>query len=758
MRLVLKHIARSIRRAPLQTAVVIFTLFLAAFTFAFSLSVMNALSAERQLQRASEYGRADISVTVSSASPSRFLSASALREIAGEGGLVSGYFSLPASVEGGYVWAAAADFGGVDGLFDFVFTEYGRVTEGTLNTSAFITQSFANAHGLKTGDAVTVRLLSTEKRFTVQGISRYPFFGQYDLLVNASGAVGILSAQSPVFAAFDGENLPYNALFARLVDPSSAAAVAEALQNTVYAGHVVSVHAGSTAAEYDDMLLVVVQTVMVALSVCVASIILYCSVNIISRKREEETKNFLLAGATARMTSAAFVAEMAAYLLVGGAAGLAVAALLLHAAAPWVGFVYAPVYLTPAAALFAAVASVAVVAIALVFHFSGLGRRAGRNRGAKTVALVALGGMIVAGLCFLLLPVRLHHIPAFASGICFILFVLSGVPLCMGRGFRKLAAAADGSRAPFPAPARYALKNLVRVKELHNACRLLCVVVTAVIGMSACFRYGNLLLTFNDRFLDCQYVAVNASQSCEEEIKNLPLTEECGRACFCDDATFPDGKTITLVSFGSAAFIRECYAPVRLPQGDQLLLPESVAKLYGFSVGDSVTLASCGRTLVFTLAGYTEGKGYFAYFDSVYYGLPRNILLIKSPCGDAAYERQLEEIASSDLALVGSADVLSDGQSSQISAFLRAFALFFACNVAISAVGVINLVGYGYARRKREFTDYLLCGTSRGELNQMIAFEVLLFIAVALAVSAAGGALVCAWINGGMGAFGYALF
>lgn len=756
MKLVLKSLARSVRRSPAQSLVLIFTLFLATAVFVVSFVLTQATGREQTMRNESLYGKADLSVTLSVSSPSRFLTATALREQVGEDDVVGGYYALPVSVEGEQtVWGVAADFYTIDRLFDFPFTDYGSVTDGTVNTSVFISRPFALSRGLKTGDSFTVKLLSTKKQYTVQGISAYPFFGQYDFLINASGAIGILAAQVPALAAFDGNNLPYSALFVRLAEEGRATALAGQLRRSPdYAGQIIAVHGQGDTDSYAVRLLGTVQTVMMALSVCIVTVIVYCSVNIMARKRAEETESLLLVGVPPRMAAVALVMEMAVYLIFGGALGVSASAIILRAVQPAIGFVYAPLRLSVGGALFGVAAVVFVAYAALSFQIAA-GNRARRGRSALFPA-IALLLTVVPCICLIFTPVRLHYIFAFCAGVALIVLMLGGVPYVMNRGFLRLGGAVDGHVNS--APLRYAVKNTARVKELHNACRLLCVVLTAVIGMTACFGYGNRQLEVSRSLLDCNYVAINASEASQAAIENLPATQGCAWAYFSTDACFADGTDISLVSVDNAQYIAAEYAPQTLPQGDGLLLPRSIAALHGVGVGDPVTVTLGGKDYEFTLSGVTDGASYYGYFDSRYFGLPRNVLLIRAQENSAAYEAELSEILSADLALIATPDKLMQGQERFVVAFLGALAVFFVCNVLLSAVEVVNLIWFGYARRRREFSDYALCGMTPSEIKRMIACEMSLFFLLALVVSAAGGGIVCALIDRGMASFGFTLF
>ncbi len=100
MKLLLKHIFRSVGKKPLQPIIIILTLALAMATAIFAFTVADTMKDEIVAAQTAKYGNAHFMVTVGNASPSRFLFAEDVTDVLGEDARVAGCYELPLILSG----------------------------------------------------------------------------------------------------------------------------------------------------------------------------------------------------------------------------------------------------------------------------------------------------------------------------------------------------------------------------------------------------------------------------------------------------------------------------------------------------------------------------------------------------------------------------------------------------------------------------------------------------------------------------------
>ncbi len=758
MSLVFKHLIRSVILKPGQSLVLLLTVFLSAVIFACSYEVIAAIYDERNIATAAEFGSADIVITANAATGDRFTSAAGLDGADGIA-VAGGYYSIPAYDSEGAVFGAATDFASVSELFTFCFTDYGRLTQANVNTSVFISSQYACSRGLALGDRVTLSFLGTEKSFTVCGINRYPMFGAYDVLVNAEGACALLARISPVFAVFGGDNLPYSTLVVKVKDGADAASVAETIRNLpAYSDRNVELCSVSEQRlGFENMLQNILLTAIIVLAAVVAVVLVFFSLDIISAQRTEATRAFLMAGVPPRKLFAAEATETFIYLFLGCAAGLVVSSVLLGAVGR-LGFVYAVVSLSLRSVVICCAAEAAVGAVALVLRRTTL--RSVRRGKARTVAVLVAAAVAVAGaaIAAVVLPVGYGWYASVVALFGFLALVLCGMLPLLRAVSRAVSAAAGRSDKPARATALIAAKNIGRVEGLLNVSRLLTVLFSVLIVFAVCLSYCDRQVNEATGYFNCDFVVFGATDAAAEEIKGSDGICDSCMAFFDDNAEFYDGRNIFAVSAEDGSFIT--YSPAVGPSGNEIVLSEAVASLYGLKAGDAVTLTVGGEERQFVLSESESEADYVAYIDAGYCGLSGNMLLVRAEEGadKAEAERRLAQMLAVYGLLVEDAESVLAAQSSFMITFMRAVSAFICGIFAASAIGAVNLTGVSYAKRRAERQSLRIVGVTRRKIADITAFEGIYMAVISLLTAAAGGTYLCAMLNCGMLSFGFALF
>ena len=203
MKLLLKHIFRSIGKKPLQPLIIVLTLALAMTTSIFAFTIADTMEAELDASQVEKYGHARFMISLGNSSESRFLFADDVFDVLGEDALVVGCYELPLILVGteSTTIAMATEFDRVGDLFDIEFLEYGKVTEGSVGDVAFISSAFAQEHQLTIGDALQVETMGYSKTYRIEGIAERAFLASYDVMVDIRGLVRAFAVNSLLFAA-----------------------------------------------------------------------------------------------------------------------------------------------------------------------------------------------------------------------------------------------------------------------------------------------------------------------------------------------------------------------------------------------------------------------------------------------------------------------------------------------------------------------------------------------------------------------------
>lgn len=761
MRLIFRHLLCSMRRKPVQPLIIVAVIVLSVIMAVCCFGLITAADQELDVRSTASTGRADICVSLGGNSSARFMTAKALESVVGDRGEVGGYYGLPLYDDGGdFIWGAATTFEDIDRIFDFAFTDYGTLTYGTLNTSAFISQRFAKERGLSVGSRITVRIAGAQKNYTVQGVHGYPFFGQYDVLVNSEGALGVLASQTPLFAALDGNNLPYSALFVRLYDKALTQSVlGDIINSEEYDGQNIS-ECVPSGGDIELILLVILWT-MTIFSVLVATAFIYSGLRELARIRAEENSSLILAGTPPIYMLIAVVAEMALYVILGGAVGIALSSALLSLFDVLVGFEYVSISLDFSAALFGGIFAF-VVGMAGVCTYLALSPEGRAKKGRRlNVWLCVIVMALMSGglLSFIWLSGKFYLVGTFVAAAGLLVLVLYGLPFAVSR-LGDVTAGIIAHREKVRAPsACIAVNNVRRSAGILNFTRLAAFVVIIMIAIIACLSYGNSQAQSLNNLFGGDYIIANQSAVVRSKVEKLEETGSCYGIYIDGDAKLFGFKSLTVISAESTEIFSGGNGPRRLPTGGQIALSEAVALSYGLKPGDEVTLVMDNAEYSLVFSSYSDGVDNVAYIDGEFFNRAPNYLVVTSADGVGAeqYKSALFRVLSSDVPIVMRGEDLLRQQINVVSIFMAEAWLFFACNLAVAVIGLINILGITYSCRREEFALLRICGVTRGELARMIAAELIIMFLVAAVVGAVGGIVGCVCLDYGLRAFGFTL-
>ncbi len=757
MKALFTHVVKSIRRSPWQTIFLLFTVFLSAIIFVSIYQVNESVRQENFISAQVKYGEVDVVATADEDGASRYLSVRDVQSVLEEeNALADGYFILPVADGEGTLLGAAANLQTIDDFAFFAFEEYRAFAQTEINSTLFVSRAFARERGLLLGQELTVRLLGKEKTYVVRGINAHRFFGEYDLLVNGEGALGVLTGVSPVFSVFDGQNLPCSELLIKAAEGGDVASLTEKINDALLPFGWGATESGGLDSKYFDLVTDVLMGVIFLFSLVVAGMLVGFSLKILSEKRRKETQVFLLSGMPPSKIFLAFCIEVFAVLAVGTLLGIVTAAVFLENMA--VGFDYATLGLSVKGGLVCCLAETLVGGVVLFVHgVSSQGRRVPKKRRGR-ICLCSLLALLIFSVASVILPVRSRWIFAILALFAFLSSLVFGVePLSRG-----IARALSPKRKDEGARVRPALtlaaKNNANILEIRNVYRVLCSLLSVVVVVLACVGMCNRQYEATVGYFRCDYIVANANGAVQA-IEELENTEGCS-STFYVSASLPDGKKIPLFDTEDISYVGEDLKAEAVPTGNGICLSKVFARLYGLSLGDKIDLTVHHKTYEFVLTGYCGETATVAFIDAKACGFRESLLLVRQKEGTdrEEYLTALTETLAAHGAVIQRPNDLFKSRISFAYNFKNLINDYVGLLIPLALLGCFNLVWVSYARRRKQFADFMTVGMTKGDVARMIACEGSIVLVVTLVLSALGGGLLCGLLDAGMQSFGFRLF
>lgn len=756
MNLIAKHTLNSIRSKPFKTLIVLFILAMSVIMTAFTYEILSALSREEDIRNRSTFDNADIVIQLKNGS-SNIIAEKYFEDYLGEDDVISGYYILPFYNERkSAVWGTATDFYDIDEIFGFSFLSFGEIKASEINSAVLVSSDYAEAYGLRVGDKITLTLFDEPISYTVSGISEYPLFGKYDVAVNMQSVINILTSKVSYLAVFDESDFLYSEAYIKLADPSRAEKLREELEDNAYGDFSYMLQSELESYAFDQTILYFIFIVMALLVFSISSILTYSAFRIMLDGRKKQHDAFIMSGVGTDRIVAGFTAEMAVYIVVSSVAGSLLSAGLIAIVKNVLNFTYTTIVLSWEGVLSAVCCEILIgAAVCLVLI---RGTKESLHKKEKKYSFVLSAVMfsiaVVAALLMTFLPVRYYCYCAILSGIALIASAAIFLPVFITRCLpdiinkKKL----EKGKTCF----YYACKNLSAVSELKSVCAMLCVIITAVVGLTVCIMYGYKQYDMSQTFFDCDYIVSNISAEDRAEIEDLEETASLSSFTTIDVRL--GSKNAVFISIDDLSFISEEVELRDLPEGNQIVMSESVAKLNGISNGEKITLNVDGKDMEFVVTYNYTNLGYIVFFDNDYVKAGSESVIVRTTSGVSDdYKDKLLRITEGKAAYVDEVGTILEKNYQRAGLFLTAMSVFFWFNLAIAAVGVVNVVRASYYRRQNEFRAFSLCGMSSGEVAKLKAAEMLLLVICAAAVSLITSVAITLYINLSMKSFGYSL-
>ena len=752
IKLFFRHIARSIKLKPLQPVLSVIILTLSFAIVAMSLNAYAWLTEETGLRQAAAYGRADIAITLNSRTQNRFVSPDEVYKVLGDGVNAAGCFELPFyTADGGVALGVATDFDDIGGVFDLEFTHYGQITYDTLDNSALVSRSFAEKYSLGIGSTFSAEALGYSLTYTVQGISPREFMGKFSVMVGIGGIMRALAADSPFIAAL-GDDFGLCSSIYIAANGQDPAACAELLRDAPdFADKTVSVVAETMATQTNTGMLSSMIYVLVIFIAVVAAAVVFCCFYILSAQRSDENTLFGLAGANPRALFALQCTEIAAYWLTGCILGTAISLAATPAFLALSGFSYITAPFTGAFAANCAqalgITFITALLTAVGFYFLRRPKTDKNNKRRGRTEIIAVSLIFAAAAACsaaaALSPAAMHATFAVAACLCLLFAAFLAIPALFVRAVRA-ADAFMKKRDTGHIALCYALKNARNVKTLHNSCRLLAILVAVCAALAAVIWSGNVYIRAAQNMLPADYMLLNTG---EETIARIEQCEGVASAepLYWGAVETEHKDSLLIISAEDYSALAGPFRPDLSPQGDEAVVSQSYALLYGISAGDKLTITVDGMECTLTVKAFIRSGISTLYFDSQHFGIYPNVIAVQGD-GSLSSDELKVSLARAmvlDMAVIASPAEFFEQKISLFDVYLTCGNILFLCMLFFSATGLADNLYESYRARREQFALYAACGMSQRNVRAVKLWEIATAVITGLII---GSAMSCALI------------
>ncbi len=767
MKLFFKHLTRSIAKRPIQPLILILTVSLAIAISSLALSVEEALVRETAAKQTEKYGSAELTVSLNGYSDSRFMFTRRAEELLGERVSVAGLYELPMLFDSGTtaIFAAATDFHEVGNVFSLRFTEYGEVAESTLADTALISQRLADERDLSVGDSFTAAILGSERTYTVEAISLYPFAADYDVLVDISGVIHLLGSNSLVISALGEEFRPCSTVY---IDVAEGYTIEEckAILSTDpdFADNSFKSVADAVkeSANTDTMSSIV--DIAVLLTAILSAAVTFCCFYILSVERSEENAIFVAAGASPGIMSLMQYLEITVYWGIGCAIGTVLSFPFSGIANRIAKLDYAVI--SPSAVGMLKSGAFLLLAAYVTVTLFILSKRS-KLKGRVAIAPWSYLPPVCITAALLVASFVVSGKPMFIVGIlavvCTLITAFFCVPKAVCLAAELLGGATDKhlgkNDGNFSAPLHYAVKNLFSVRHLHNFSRLTALLTAITLCASLVIFSAHGFKKVSANIFSADLAVINATESCHTAVLSCENAERVDKVML-GTATKPDGVSVYAISVSNTAVLSDLIDVSATPKGNKAVISTDQALLFSLEVGDPYTVTVDGRALELEIAEISAFGISAIVFDCEYFGIPSNMLAVKAADGCSEQELLLEltAVTASELAAITPVDDLLESRVSVVDVYLSAANLMLGAIVAFSLIGILDNLAQSYRTRRDEFELYSVCGMTQGSIRRMKAIEVALSAGFGI-LAGILCAIICALaINRAMIAYNFDMF
>lgn len=778
MSLFWKHIFRSQKSRPLQPLLILFTVICSVAVAVAAVTFTLLFHGHTYEQARQEEQLGDIIITPRGDSNLRLTFPEDAEALVGTDGQILGEFRLSGFLEGtqkeSLFRLSCVDLQAADGFYQFQYLQYGCFTQENLNSSAVLSQSAAEEHGLAVGDRFTVSVLGEQFTYTVQAIAKNTgLLVHSEALISIDGMRAALAARVPAIASLGDAFRPYTRLLIQVNNGVSTDALIERLQS---APAFEKMAVSNTYDPQQVFFLTTVQTLSVwlpcILLMLLTALLLVTCLQALQRQRSQENALFRSCGATQRHLSLLLLSECAMYAILGAGLGILVARPLLRAMGSLYAWVKEPLDIGFGAILFGILWAGVLMGGCVLWHIRSQEELSltealqevsaeEEKRLTPKSLFSALSVLAISLLLVFFVPMSKRYIPALGVLLSLVWTAYLLLPHLLrvtATGFVRLI---EKGKRPHPIPL-LAWKNLQHIPALRRIGSLLCLLLAALLTLLSCVDLVESYIdTFNQSVV-AEQVAVAADRDTALQLEQMDGVD--GTLFFSHHpAVKLDGEHI---AFGVSTdgspngFLSLEDMPKERPVGNQLALSIGLAELLGKDVGDTVSVEIEGVTRPLVITKLLRTHSHFAVYDIRHFGLSYKMLLIDTADGadQGALTKELTSVLEQNGSVLLSKELVYGNLPVSFPAHSRLIEYAVTIAVSLTLLGSAMVLTQQFRARKNERHLLRISGMKRTELISLQAFELFSLLLLAAVFGALLWMLFCLTVHTGVASFGLKMF
>ncbi len=769
MKYYLKNLLNGFKKNPIQPIIITVIVVFAAAIFCIAMVFKDVFYQHNLYLARQNVGYADLSISANADSGTMFMYKDDVDNALGDDGKAYGYFSMFCDYDGQIYSCMASDINTIGGVNPIILVKKGEISRYNINELVIVSQSFAQKNNLDIGDEITLSILNNSLTFSVEGIAKNEgFFISSDLLLNTQGVVRyFLSALKLPLLANDiqictgvlvraREGVDVDELRTRLAQNEKLAGLN--IEPAINWSRIVNVSKLESTITFLTALL----------SIIVGIALIFSAFSIYISKRLHNIALFKSIGANGGMLVGTLLAEGAVYAIVGSLGGIGFAHLLVNRMVQILELEFVPtISLSTALSSFAI--SAACILCAILMPAIRISRQSidslirgqveQKKYDALPIVIIALSGAIVTSICFAFLPKSDYLALAIVDiiFICALLF-FSTPYICNFVGFVASKAVDKASVQPFETVALRTIRNNNGFKNMTRIITISALIIACIATMLHALQ---IQVDQAGQVLNFDFgIVAPTSVKIEKEIADMDGVVKTTRCYFKFSSSagyvgnniiaFNDdpGKYLNLENTG--------YVPQGKIEGNQLLVTEGVAKVYGLNPGDTATFTVNYKDREFVVAQIIDFPLPFLIVNAEYCELDCSLVLIDAEenVKDDVY-KQIQTVYSQKFyPVVTTQYFLSKGVEVKFIDLGISFVYIIACFVAI---GIVNSIVDNVKKRNREYQILKCIGARQGKIASLIATEIIASVAISAIIIVAAYFVIAELIYAASLTFGVGL-
>jgi len=752
VRLFLKHILRSIKKAPLQPLIIIFTLTIAVATLLTTVKMSISTIKETEYKKGRIDTSSDITVKLSNSDEVRILFKDEAERIIGDGGSVIGEFSLTALTtdkddEKFPVTIMATELERAESFYSIALTENTKINEKEINDCAILSDETARELGLGVGDTFAVDLLGLCFDFKVAAIAKSEsVFYENGALINIGAVTEAIAEKNPFIAALADSITPFTQLKIKLNDSAMTDSYIELLKSDeAFASKTVIKNSENLRSEdFVSTLALIAILVCAVIVALICALVITTSLDLLSKERMADMALFMISGADTGTLNRILYLECLLYSLISAGLGLLLSIPFSLGINEIFDFRTGDLAFSMADIPIVLIASpLAVITVAFVNskkegkltvseRLTKTGERRTKAHSCK-LFLTFLSLSAIFLIVALLVPVKIRFPFGTLSALLLVGFVFTFTPYLAEILSRGASALLNKKRNP-PPLLLTSVHNMTASYPIKHTARLITILLTLLSTAFFCINALTGELEHIENLVDSEYIVLGADERSDEIAAECEGVNACYRIFVTQDASNEEnsGFMSISVSEGSLNCINKKFRPQRLPVNNEVVLSSGLALMNEKKIGDEITLKYQGNSYVFKVIDIVPTGANLTFIDSKYIGEENDFL-----CIDADFDENsdafvaISEIMNLRGAYLANRNEIFSPMLKGILSFANMAKYVFYIALFTTLIGIVNVLFSDYITRKREKEVYYTVGMTKKQMLAVRIYEILSTVTIA---------------------------